>query len=88
MSYEWLGADYKHARFSPDIEKAHPWVSYTAPYKDALYAIVTLSFKGTIVIEGIKSEWIRPSPSDLGAPEKSGGHPSVPWISNRVLKAN
>jgi hypothetical protein len=34
MSYKWVGEKYRHARFSPEIEKAHPWVSYTVPYKD------------------------------------------------------
>lgn len=86
MSYEWLGADYKHARFSKEIEEAHPWVSYTAPYKDPLYAIVTIRSEGTIEIEGIQSEWIRPSPSELGVPEPKGIDKSTPTISNRVLK--
>jgi predicted phosphodiesterase len=86
MSYEWLGADYKHARFSKAIEEAHPWVSYTAPYKDALYAIVTVRTNGTIEIDGIQSEWIRPSPSELGVPEPKGIDKSTPTISNRILK--
>ena len=84
MSYEWLGADYKHARFSKEIEEAHPWVSYTAPYKDALYAIVTIRPKGTIEIDGIQSEWIRPSPSELGVPENKENK-STPKISDRIL---
>lgn len=86
MSYEWLGADYKHARFSKEIEEAHPWTSYTAPYKDALYAIVTVRSNGTIEIDGIQSEWIRPSPSELGVPERKGSEKSTPKISNRILR--
>ncbi len=85
MSYEWLGADYKHARFSEEIEKAHPWVSYTAPYRDALYAIVTIRPEGTIEIDGIQSEWIRPSPSELGVPEQEESNKSTPKISDRIL---
>ena len=68
MSYEWLGADYKYARFSEEIEKAHPWVSYTAPYRDALYAIVTIRADGTIEIDGLQSEWIQPSFICYGPP--------------------
>ncbi len=85
ISYEWLGADYKHARFSEEIEKAHPWVSYTAPYRDALYAIVTIRSEGAIEIDGIQSEWIRPSPSELGVPEHEESNKSTPKISDRIL---
>jgi predicted phosphodiesterase len=85
MSYEWLGADYKHARFSEEIEKAHPWVSYTAPYRDALYAIVTIRADATIEIDGIQSQWIRPGPSELGVPEQDESNKSTPKISDRIL---
>jgi len=85
MSYEWLGADYKHTRFSKEIEEAHPWVSYTAPYKDALYAIVTVRPEGTIEIDGIQSDWIRPGPSELGVLEPEQGNESTPKISDRIL---
>ena len=84
MSYEWLGADYKYARFSEEIEKAHPWVSYTAPYRDALYAIVTIRTDATIQIDGLQSEWIQPSPSELGVPENKENK-STPKISDRIL---
>ena len=86
MSYEWLGADYKHARFGKETEEAHLWVSYTAPYEDSLYAIVSVRSNGTIEIEGIQSEWIRPSPSELGVPERKGSQKSTPRISDRILK--
>jgi 3',5'-cyclic AMP phosphodiesterase CpdA len=86
MSYEWLGADYRHARFSPAIEKAHPWVSYTAPYRDALYAIVTVRTNGTIQIDGVQSDWIQPGPAELGVPEREGLDRSTPTLSNRILK--
>jgi len=85
MSYEWLGADYKHARFSEEIEKAHPWVSYTAPYRDALYAIVTIRSDAAIEINGIQSQWIRPGPSELGVPEQDESNKSTPKISDRIL---
>jgi hypothetical protein len=85
MSYEWLGADYKYARFSKEIEEANPWVSYTAPYRDALYAIVTITPEGTIEIDGIQSQWIRPTPSELGVPELDEINKSTPKISDRIL---
>jgi predicted phosphodiesterase len=87
MSYEWLGSKYKHARFSKEIEEAYPWVSHTAPYRDSLYAIVTLQPDQTIRILGVESEWIAPSPQELGVPENPGHAKSVPRISSRILKA-
>ncbi len=71
MSYKWVGEKYRHARFSPEVEKAHPWVSYTVPYKDPLFAIVTLSSDGTLKIDGSKSRYIPPLPSELGCPADS-----------------
>lgn len=71
MSYKWVGDKYRHARFSPEIEKAHPWVSYTIPYKDPLFAIVTLTSGGDLRIEGAKSQFIPPTPSELDYPTDS-----------------
>jgi predicted phosphodiesterase len=68
MSYKWVGEKYRHARFSPKIEKAHPWVSYTVPYKDPLFAVVTLTSDGILNIEGAKSRFVPPTPSELGCP--------------------
>ena len=71
MSYKWVGEKYRHARFSVEIEKAHPWVSYTVPYKDPLFAVVTLTPDGILRIEGTKSQFIPPTPSELGYPSDS-----------------
>jgi predicted phosphodiesterase len=71
MSYKWVGEKYRHARFSPEIEKAHPWVSYTIPYKEPLFAIVTLTSDGILNIDGTKSQFIPPTPSELGCPTDS-----------------
>jgi len=71
MSYKWVGEKYRRARFSPEIEKAHPWVSYTVPYKDPLFAVVTLTPDGILKIDGTKSQFIPPLPSELGCPTDS-----------------
>ena len=89
MSNQWLGGDYRRARFSKEIEEKYPWVSYTAPYRDSLYAIVTLRNNGVIEIEGVKSQWIPPSPSEIIFPSDSKYDyiaESTPKISNRKLK--
>jgi predicted phosphodiesterase len=68
MSYHWLGGKYAYDRYGPEIAKRYPDLKYTAPYKDPLYALVTLDRKhGFLQIEGIQSEFVGPSPWELGA---------------------
>ena len=85
MSYQWLGGDYRHARFSPEIEKAFPYMSYTAPYRDPLYALVTVDPRGAISIRGVRSQYMPPSPSDLGYPERKDGHKNSASIQDCTL---
>jgi len=88
MSYQWLGEYYIYKRFSDEIEESYPWVSYTAPYKNPLYAIVTLEPQGILKMEGIRSEYIPPTPAELGYPEREEGNKASPVISDRMLKFN
>ena len=89
MSYSWLGDQYAHVRYSDRVDKAFPSIKYTAPYKDALFALVKLEPEGRMLIEGIHSEFVGASPWELGVPEKSGTDHAkdrlVPEISNRTL---
>lgn len=89
MSYKWLGEKYQHVRYSAEIDKRHPFIKYTAPYKDALFATFELSADG-IRITGRRSEFVGPSPWEMGYPEVKGTSQDrervVPWISGRELK--
>jgi len=89
MSYVWLGETYAHVRYSAEIDKAFPAIKYTAPYKDPLYASITLDLRGTLSIQGVRSEFVGPSPWELGLKEKEGTVASkniiVPRISDRKL---
>ncbi len=68
MSYHWLGEKFIHDSYGPEIAKKHPDLKYTAPYKDPLYARVTIDQKrGFLQIEGVKSQFVGPSPWELGA---------------------
>ena len=68
MSYHWLGGAFVHDSYGPEIAKKYPDLKYTAPYKDPLYALVTLDRKrGFLQIDGVKSEFVGPSPWELGA---------------------
>jgi hypothetical protein len=90
MSYVWLGNDYAHIRYSEEIDKAFPAIKYTAPYKDSLFASVRLDPHGGLSIRGIRSEFVGPSPWELGLKEKAGTildkNIIVPRISDRNLK--
>ncbi len=89
MSYSWLGEEYAHVRYSSEVDKAYPWLKYTAPYKEPLFALLSLEPSGHISIQGKRSEFVGPSPWELGMPEEKGTSRDktrlVPAISDRKL---
>ena len=85
MSYSWVGENYMKIRYSDEIDAKYPWIKYTIPYKDPLYAIVEIK-NGTISIEGINSTFVGPGPEELGIPEQPENNQIVPFISNRNIK--
>lgn len=67
-SYYWLGSRYLTVRYSPAIDKSHPYIKYTVPYKESLFALVTVDLtNGFLQIEGRCTEFVGPSPWELGA---------------------
>lgn len=85
MSYKWLGEEYGHVRYSDEIDKNFKWIKYTAPYKDPLYTVVEISTDGLIKIAGKKSEWVGPSPWDVGYPTTNQAY-DRPEIRARTLR--
>jgi 3',5'-cyclic-AMP phosphodiesterase len=85
MSYHWLGDNYQHIRYSEEVDKNFKWIKYTAPFKEPLFTTVEISTKGTIKIAGKKTEWVGPSPWELGYPEELKNY-MRPEISKRNLK--
>jgi 3',5'-cyclic AMP phosphodiesterase CpdA len=80
MSYYWVGGSHRHKSYPDEVHTAHPWIEYTSPYRDALYACVTIDPKGELRIEGVQSEWVGPSPQALGrelGPNRQGVRPQV-----------
>jgi hypothetical protein len=66
-SYQWVGGDFKHESYSREIHEKYPWISYTCPYRDPLFAFLEINpSSGTITVRGIKSEYVGQSPWDLG----------------------
>lgn len=85
MSYFWVGGDYQHVRYNPEIDRDYPWIKYTAPYEEPVYALVTLAPDGTIHIEGTQTRWVGPSPWDLGYPQDQKER-ITPGISTRQVE--
>ncbi|WP_155907222.1 metallophosphoesterase family protein [Lunatimonas lonarensis] len=85
MSYNWLGGEFTYNRFTDDIDSEFPFVKYTAPFKDPLFATVEISTQGYIKIVGRQSEWIVPDPWELGYPDRFKKYMS-PKISDRYLE--
>ncbi len=69
MSNVWLDVDLScKGRYGKEIDEKYPNIQYTAPYKDSLFAIIEIDDKGASV-KGIQSEYVGPSPLELGAAE-------------------
>lgn len=66
ISNIWLdGAFMCKNRYGEEIDEKYPNIKYTAPYRDAVFAIVTIDESG-IDIKGRESEFVGPSPEELG----------------------
>jgi len=89
-SYQWVGGSFLHDSYSKEIHAKHRWISYTCPYRDPLFATLTVDPESlTIRVEGQKSEWVGPSPAELGAdqdPTLTDGEQIAPRIRDRQVK--
>ncbi|MDB4583602.1 metallophosphoesterase [Draconibacterium sp.] len=85
MSYQWMGDAYMHIRYSEEVDKKFKWIKYTAPHKEPLFATIEISTKGLIKINGKQTEWVGPSPWDLGYPDQLREYVR-PAISDRLLE--
>jgi 3',5'-cyclic-AMP phosphodiesterase len=88
-SYYWVGGNHKHESYPADVHEKHPWVSHTCPYRDPLFTTLTIDPETrTIRLEGRRSDWVGPSPQDLGvtaAPGLAHGVQIIPEIRERRL---
>ncbi len=74
MSYQWMSDKYtSKERFAPEYYEQYKWLPNIAAYQDPLFAFATLQDQGTLEIEGVKSNWVSPSPSEMGMPKRIEG---------------
>jgi len=85
MSYKWLGEEYEHVRYNDEVDRNFKWIKYTAPYKDPLFTVVEISTAGYIKISGKYSEYVGPSPWELGYPMHLKDYVK-PQITERFLE--
>ena len=70
MSYQWMSDKYKSMeRFPKELYAQYKWLPNIAAYKDPLYAFASLDPNGGLLVEGVKSDWVSPSPFDIGMPK-------------------
>ncbi len=63
----WIGHEYDCVRYSRTISRMYPHMMGTAPYWDALFAVITIDGTG-IHVRGRRSAFVGPSPYELGFP--------------------
>ena len=89
-SYQWVGGDYRHESYSPEVHQKHPSISSTCPYRDSLFATLSVDPQSlTVRIEGRQSEWVGKSPAQLGKdlnPNLTNGEEIAPTISDRLIE--
>ena len=89
-SYQWVGGDYKHESYPKAIHEEFPWISSTCPYKDSLFATLTIDLANlSLKIEGKKSTWVGKSPAELGSdphPDLIIGEEIAPQIRDRHIE--
>ena len=87
MSYQWVSGKFESTeRFPKELYQEYGNLHHIAGYKDPLYAFATIKPRGVMEIEGVKSEWMPPSPYDLGKPQEKERASYVPQISDYKIK--
>ena len=88
-SYKWVGGSHRNKSYPPEVHSKFRWVEYTCPYRDSLFATLTIDpDNGRIEVKGRESQWVGESPSQLAIPTKYGltnGKEICPKIRSRQL---
>ena len=85
MSYQWMGDKHQIRRYPQELLKDFKWLNHIAPYQDPLYAFASIDHEYTLTIEGIRSQWMPPSPLEAGLPQQVYGNQYSPVISDYTL---
>lgn len=88
-SYYWVGEKLSHESLPAEVHKKFPSLKFTCPYAEPIFAVLSIDPNAAkISIEGRKTQWIGPSPQELGykiLSESEQKEYLKPQISNRNL---
>lgn len=83
MSYQWMEDKYRcYDRYPRSLYEQYKWLPNLATYRDPLYAFATLFPEGKLLVDGVRSEWVLPSPFQVGVPKGIYGDEISPNISD------
>ncbi|MEL7533635.1 MAG: metallophosphoesterase, partial [Bacteroidota bacterium] len=82
MSYQWIGDQSQSKQTPPALLEQYKWLNHLAPYQDPLYAFAQLDPNGRLEIKGVRSQWVAPSPREMGLPKQVYGNEYSPVISD------
>lgn len=88
ISDYWVGEDGRNTSYASFIHEKYPAMQYMCPYRDPLYATVTLDSDLEVMrVIGTSTVFNRYSPKDVGCDgmQGMGGYYSTPAIQNRIL---
>lgn len=80
----WIGHEYATVRYSETISRLYPHIKGCAPYWDALFAIIEID-ENAITVTGRSSNYVGPSPYELGFPIQENYHDRTPCIKDRIF---
>lgn len=84
MSYYWAGHEYEHTTYGEKIEKDYPVLRQVFPYKEPLYAIITVT-DDKIIIKGKETLIVGKTPEEMNFSKKGLEDKVTPKISDRIL---
>jgi predicted phosphodiesterase len=86
LSYQWVSGKYESIeRFPKEFYKEYGSLHHIAAYEDPLYAFATIE-RGMMKIEGVKSDWISPSPYEMNGPNDELKFDASVQISDYKIK--
>lgn len=72
-AYQWVGGDFEHESYPAEVHAQHPLISRTCPYRESLFAELMIDpVDQSVRIIGRQSEWVGPSPEELGVASRPG----------------
>ena len=88
ISDYWVGENGENRSYATHIHDTYPYMKFMCPYRDPLYAVVSLDPElGMIHVKGTSTVYSSSSPKDVDCDgmQGMGSYFSTPAIQNRVL---